>query len=292
MHLTIKGLLSVLINYHQGTIIHKCMIKCCSFCSWNICSFWCVFISSINYFIFNIFHHTLTMVHPLWLRATANSWKLAAWLELTTVLWKASWQQLSTSWTISASSLTEKASNAKSSPSADYNSLARSSSSAEEHALAKLEPSLPRKVSLKNSQRAHSEDPLPSNKEDRISLISRDIKFWCWEENSQNLPGPDLARNDPAIFKHRTHHSQNTSSCKVHTYLSCKVHISLSCLFCLRWWEYNLVLIKRLGFCCFRVWMLRPVRCMWCSAWPWWRRAGSQPKWCILDPPRFAWKFQ
>lgn len=50
--------------------------------------------------------------------------------------------------------------------------------------------------------------------------------------------------------------------------------------------------IMRWDFCCSLVWMLRPVRCRWCNAWHWWRKAVFQLKWCIPNPTRPAWRFR
>ena len=38
--------------------------------------------------------------------------------------------------------------------------------------------------------------------------------------------------------------------------------------------------------------MPQPAKCSWCNAWLWWMRAMSLRKWCILDPPRSAWRFR
>lgn len=82
----------------------------------------------------------------------------------------------------------EKASNAKSSPSADSSSPSKSLRSAEVPALERLEPSSAKKELPRNSQRAHSARLSPDNNADKISPTSRDTKSSFLEENSLNLP--------------------------------------------------------------------------------------------------------
>lgn len=62
----------------------------------------------------------------------------------------------------------EKESRDKSSPSRDFNSPGKSSKLEEELELEKLEPSFLKKMLPTNSQKAHSADPSPDNKEDKI----------------------------------------------------------------------------------------------------------------------------
>lgn len=82
----------------------------------------------------------------------------------------------------------EKASNAKSSPSADYNSPSKFSRSAEAPAQERLEPLSAKKESPRNSQRAHSAKLSPDNNADKISPTSRDTKSSFLEENLLNSP--------------------------------------------------------------------------------------------------------